>query len=463
MRKHLTTLILACLAQFMVIVDLAIVNVALPTIQQQLGMSQSSLQWIIVAYGLVFGGFLLLGGRLGDLLGRRKTLLIGLSLFTMASLAAGLAGSAELLIISRAIQGFGAALIAPSALSILANTFSEGKERNSALGIFGATGGLAGTVGVLGGGLLTDGPGWQWIFLVNIPIGIVLITLALKHLPRDVVEKGVHRFNAGAAITVTAGLMALVYGLTHGVEGGWGSPVTLGAFVASALLLALFVFIELRSRAPLVHFEVFNNRPSAGAMFAGFFGFGALFSFIFASSLLMQQQLHYSPTQTGVAWLASTVTAFIFAMLTGSKLVAKFPLKNLLVVGLGLLLLAALWMMRIPEQASFAGDVLPALLLAGAGGGMIGPVVQISALTGVQPKRFGLISGIVETMREIGSVMVIAAVSTALAAQVSRVEGFHSAYLAIAIAPLLGLAVVAVTFRKRQTESKALQEVPVQA
>lgn len=446
MRKHIVALILVCLAQFMVVVDLAIVNVALPTMQQELNMSQSSLQWIVVAYGLLFGGFLLLGGRLGDVFGRRRVLVTGLVLFTLASLGAGVATSGELLIFARAIQGFGAALVAPSALSILANTFKEGKERNSALGIFGATGGLAGTVGVLGGGLLTDGPGWEWIFLVNIPIGIILIGLAFKYLPVDIVEKGLHRFNASAAVTVTAGLMALVYGLTHGAESGWDSPLTWGAFVASILLLTAFVLIEQRSRAPLVHFEVFKNRLSAGAMIAGFFGFGALFSFIFVSSLFMQHQLGYTPTQAGVAWLASTLTAFGFAMLTGSKLVAKFSLKSLLATGLGFLLAAAVLMFRIPAEASFATDILPALLLAGAGGGMLGPVVQISALTGVQPKRFGLVSGVVETMREIGSVMVIAFASTAITIQAIAFDGFRAAYITIGLAALLGLGVVAVAF-----------------
>lgn len=449
MRKNLLTLILACLAQFIAIVDLAIVNVALPTIQHQLGMSQSSLQWIVVAYGLLFGGFLLLGGRLGDLVGRRKILITGLSLFTAASLAAGLAGSAEFLIVARAVQGFGAALIVPSALSILANTFKEGKERNAALGIFGATGGLAGTVGVLGGGLLTDSLGWESIFLVNVPIGILLIALAFKHLPSDIVQKGVHKFNAGAAITITAGLMTLVFGLTKGAEAGWGSPITLGSFLVSALLLAAFVFIEQRSSAPLVHFDIFKNRTSAGAMITGFFGFGALFAFIFASSLFMQSQLHFTPTQTGVAWLASTVTSFVFAMLTGSKLVSKFPLKSLLVSGLLSLLLAALWMYRVPADASFVVDVLPAFLLMGIGGGIIGPVIQISALTGVRPERFGLISGVVETLREIGSVMIIAAVSTALAVHALLADGFQWAYLVIAGAAILGLGVVAFSFREQ--------------
>lgn len=464
MREHKLTLFLACLAQFMVIVDLAIVNVALPTIQEQLNMSQSSLQWIVVAYGLLFGGFLLLGGRLGDLLGRRKVLLGGLGLFTLSSFAAGIANSAELLIAARGVQGFAAALIAPSALSIVANTFKEGKDRNAALGIFGATGGLAGTAGVLAGGFLTDGPGWEWIFLVNVPIGIILIGLALRHLPADIVEKGVHRFNAGAAVTVTAGLMALVYGLTHGAEDSWSSPITVGSFIASALLLASFALIEQRSRAPLVHFDVFKNRLSAGAMFTGFFGFGALFAFIFTSSLFMQHQLGYSPTQAALAWLSATLTAFVVAMITGSKLITKFSPKTLLTAALTAQLVGILWMTRMPAEPSFAVDVLPALFFGGGvGGGLLGPVVQISALTGVQPRRFGLISGLVETMREIGSVMVIAISSTMLAVYASTGNNFKPAYLAIAAAPLIGLAVVTFTFRGRHANARVPQEVAAEA
>ena len=463
MRKHLATLILACFAQFIVIVDLAIVNVALPTIQQQLGMSQSALQWIVVAYGLLFGGFLLLGGRLGDALGRRRVLLTGLGLFVIASLTAGLADSTGLLIAARAFQGFGAALIAPSALSILATTFKEGKERNAALGIFGATGGLAGSVGVLAGGLLTDRPGWQWIFFVNIPIGMLLIGLALKYLPVDKVEKSTRRFNAGGAASITASFIALVYGLTQGTQSGWTAPVTLGSFLAAIVLFVTFVRIESRSRSPLVHFEVFKNRPSTGAMISGFFAFGSLFSFIFTTSLLMQQQLHYTPTQTGLAWLVTSVTSFIVAMLTGSKLVAKFGVKRLLFAGLAFMVLAMLWLMRIPVNATFLTDLFPALLLAGVGGGMIGPLVQISALTGVQPKHFGLISGMVETMRELGSVVVIAAASTALAVQTSALGGFHAAYLMIAVAALFGLGAIGIAFKKQRFERTASRGVLAEA
>jgi EmrB/QacA subfamily drug resistance transporter len=444
-------------------VDLAIVNVALPSIQQQLGMSQSALQWVVVAYGLLFGSFLLLGGRLGDIWGRRRVLLAGLSLFTAASLAAGLANSASLLIVARALQGLGAALIAPSALSILATTFKEGKERNAALGIFGATGGLAGSVGVLAGGLLTDGPGWQWIFFVNVPIGALLIGLTLKRLPVDIVKKGVRRFNASGAASITAGLIALVYGLTQGAENGWGSPLAIGSFLAAITLFVTFVRVESRSRAPLIRFEVFKNRPSAGAIATGFFAFGSLFSFIFTTSLLMQHQLHFTPTQTGFAWLVTSVTSFIVAMLTGSKLVAKFNVKQLLATSLVLMTVAMVWLMRMPAHATFLADLFPALLLVGVGSGMMGPLVQISALTGVQPKNFGLVSGVVETMRELGSVIVIAAVSTALTIQTSALQGFHAAYLVIAVAALLGLGVTGVAFRQQRTARSTSQELLAEA
>lgn len=315
-------------------------------------------------------------------------------------------------------------------------------------------------MGVLGGGLLTDGPGWQWIFLVNIPIGLLLMGLAFQYLPKDMIEKGLHRFNATAAITITAGLMAFVYGLTHGAESGWGSPLTLGSFGMAALLLTAFALIEMRSRVPLIHFDILKNRPSAAVIIAGFFGFGALFAFIFATSLFLQHQLQYSPTQAGVTWLITTITSFVSAMWVGSKLVGKFSIKSLLISGLSLLFLAALLMARMPSDPTFAVDIFPPLLFAGLGGGMIGPIVQIGALTGVHPKRFGLVSGIVETMREIGSVLVIAGVSTALAIGVTAPNGFRAAYSVIGTAAAAGLIVIMVALRKPRAIPFS-REVPV--
>ena len=329
-------LALTCVAQFMVVLDIAIVNVALPAIQADLDMAQSTLQWVVIAYGLLLGGFLLLGGRLGDMLGRRRVFLAGLAVFSAASLLAGVAQSAEVLIGARALQGFGAALVAPSALSILAVTFSEGRERNRALGIFGAVGGSSASVGVIASGLLTDGPGWRWVFFINVPIGILLIAVAARSLPVDRPPSGARRFDALGATIVTGGLLLLVYGLNRGVDDGWTSPSTIAVFVAAAILLAGFVRVESQSRAPLVPFAALRNRTMVAADLAAFLLFGAFFSFIFLASLLMQQLLQYSPTRTGVAWLATSITAFVAAGITGARLVGRFGVKRLLVAGLTL-------------------------------------------------------------------------------------------------------------------------------
>lgn len=443
-KKILLTLI--CLAQFIIIVDFAIVNVALPTMSQELGLSQSGLQWVVIAYGLLFGGFLLVGGRLGDVMGRRKVLLSGLVLFTTASLAAGLANSAALLIVSRGIQGLGAALIAPSVLSILAATFQEGKERNAALGLLGAVGGVAGTLGVFASGLITDGPGWRWIFFINVPIGIVLLGVALKYLHPDAASKD-RNINLLGAVTITGGLMAFVYALNKGAETGWISSATLAAFVLAAVLFIAFWRVESVSSNPLVPLSAFKNRVSTAALLIGLFNFGAQFSFIFMMTLFMQQQLHFSPTQTGIAWLVTPVTAFIVSALTGAKLVNKISLRGLFVIDLSLIIIGALWLARSPLDASYFRDVFPAMFLMGIAFGITGPVVQIGALTGVKLRQIGLISGVAETTRELGAVIAIAAVTTILVVKGADLEGFHGGFLAMALISLLGLVTTIVAFR----------------
>src|ERR1700729_4469658 len=268
-------LVLACAAQFMVVLDVAVVNVALPSIQRDLGIGKGTLQWIITGYGPMLGGFLLLGGRLADLLGRRRMLVTGLTLFSSASLLAGVAGSAGLLIGARALQGFGAALIPPAALSILAVTFAEGAERNRALGLYGAVTGVSGSVGVLASGLLTEGAGWHWIFRINVPIGILLIAMAAVFLPVDAGRRRrSERFDVAGAVTITGGLLLLVYALSHGAGHGWGSVSTLGLFAPSAVLLSAFVRIEARSRSPLVPGSSVRNRTLVAANLSAFFTFG---------------------------------------------------------------------------------------------------------------------------------------------------------------------------------------------
>ncbi len=442
-------LALSCAAQFMVVLDIAIVNVALPSIQQDLGIEQSTLQWIIIAYGLMLGGFLLLGGRMADLLGRRRMLLTGLILFSSASLLAGLAGSTELLIGARALQGFGAALIPPAALSILAVTFAEGAERNRALGIFGATGGISASVGVIASGLLTDGAGWRWVFFINVPIGVLLIAMAAVFLavdPRN--RRRSERFDAAGAVTVTAGLLLLVYALSRGADLGWGSGSTLGLFAASVVMLSAFVRIEARSRSPLVPGSAVRNRTLVAANLSAFFTFGAFFSFIFLGSLLMQQVLGYSPTQTGVAWLATSATSFIAAAITGAKLVAVVGVRRLLVVGQSLLAISVLLLTQVPAGGHYATDLLPALLLAGVAGGLAAPAAQIGALSGVTHSMTGLASGLVETMREIGGAVGVAAVSTVLVSQ-AGVNAFHAAFWVIFAVAALGALTAAIAFPRR--------------
>ena len=466
-------LALTCAAQFMVVLDIAIVNVALPAIQLDLGIGQNALQWVVIAYGLLLGGFLLLGGRLGDLLGRRPIFLAGLALFSAASLMAGLAGSAEVLITARAFQGFGAALIAPSALSILAVTFTEGRERNWALGIFGAVGGTSASVGVIASGLLTDGPGWRWIFFINLPIGALLILLAARFLPADRRTTHSRRFDALGATTVTGGLLLLVYGLNRGVEDGWTAVTTIAIFAASAVLLTAFVRVEARSREPLVPFAALRNRTMVAADLAAFLLFGAFFSFIFLASLLMQQLLLYSPTRTGVAWLATSITAFLAAGIAGARLVSSFGVRRLLIIGMSLAALGLALLTQVSPGANYVNDLLPALLLMGVAIGLSAPSVQIGALTGVPGRTVGLASGLVETMREVGGAVGIAAASTALASRTrdasaitnpaaresAMFDAFQSAFTVTFALAVLGVLVAAIAFpRTPQAEPLSVHE-----
>jgi len=455
-------LVLVCLAQFMVVLDIAIVNVALPSIQQDLGVRQSTLQWVVVAYGLFLGGFLLLGGRLGDLLGRRRVFLAGLALFSGASLVAGLAQSAEVLISARAFQGLGAALLAPAALSILAVTFAEGRERNAALGIFGAVGASSASIGVIASGLLTDGPGWRWIFFINVPIGVLLIALAARFAPVDRVDPGSRRYDAAGAATVTGGLLMLVYGLNRGVDHGWGSATTLALFAGAVILLATFAWVESWASSPLVPRAILKNRTMVAADLASFLLFGAFFSFIFLGSLMMQQLLDYSPTRTGVAWLATSITAFAAASVVGAGLASSVGVKRLAIVGFVLLALGVAWLARLPQGADYPTDLLPAFLLAGIAIGLSAPSVQIGALSGVSGADVGLASGLVETMREIGGAIGIAVVSTVLAARVENAgetasfEAFRSAFLVIVGLAAAGALLAGLTFPRNVQGSEVL-------
>lgn len=460
---------LTCVAQFMVVLDLSIVNVALPAIQRDLSLRQGTLQWVVIAYSLLLGGFILLGGRLGDLLGRRRVFIAGAGIFSAASLLAGLAQSAEVLIGARAFQGFGAALLAPSALSILAVTFREGTERNGALGIFGAVAGSSASVGVIASGFLTDGPGWRWVFFINVPVGALLIALAAAYLPRDQIGATRRRYDALGAGTVTGGLLLFVYALNRGVDHGWISASTVALFAASAVLLVGFAAIESRATAPLVPAAALRNRTMVAADLAAFLLFGAFFAFIFLGSLMMQQLLAYSPARTGVAWLATSVTAFVGAGIVGARLATAVGIRWLLVAGMVLLALAGAWLTRLPQGAEYPIDLLPALILAGLAIGLSAPSVQIGALSGVSGASVGLASGLVETMREVGGAVGVAAVSTVLltragsgADPAAALDGFRSAFGVIVVLAGLGILVAAFIFpRASQASSVSSRGEPI--
>ncbi len=442
---------LACSAQAVISLDMAIVNVALPSIQTELGIGPGTVQWVIVAYGLLLGGFLLFGGRMADQFGRRRIFVIGLAAFTVASLIAGVAQHAGVLIGARAVQGFGAALIAPAALSLMAVTFAEGRERNRAFGFFGAVGGVAGSVGVVASGLLTAGPGWRWAFLINIPIGVMMIILALAFLPADRPGQRTARLDVAGATTVTGGLLLFVYALHHGANHGWVSVATLALFAASAGLLVAFVRIEARSSAPLVPASTWRNRALVITNLTAFLATCAFLAFIFIGSLLMQQVLGYSPLWTGLAWLATTATILPVALI-GAKLAAVVGVRALLLVGLGLFAAGALWLTRIPADGSFLTDLLPSFLAAGIGFGLCEPALQISSLSGVSEEDTGLASGLIETMREVGGAAGVAAVSTVLVAS-AGLAGFHLAFAFIGVLAGLALIIAAVGFARRDRDA----------
>jgi EmrB/QacA subfamily drug resistance transporter len=453
-------LLLTCSATAMVGLDTAIANVAVPSIQRELQVGPGTSQWVVVAYGLFLGGFLLLGGRLTDHVGRRRVLIIGLLVFTGASLAAGLAPDAGWLIAARGVQGLGAALVTPAALSLLAVTFAEGKERDRALGLFGAVGGGAGAVGVVVSGLLTAGPGWRWAFFVNVPLGLLMILLAVSQVTTEPASGRTGRLDVAGAIAVTAGLLTLVLALHQGAQHGWSDLACLGTLALAGVLLGAFVGIERRSATPLVPSATLRNRALVAANVTALLAFGALGSFIFAGSLLMQQALGYSPLQTGFAWLATTLTIIVVATV-GSRLIAKLGVQPLLVTGLSAVALGALWLTRVPARADYAVDLLPALLLAGIGFGLCGPALQVGALTGVSRSAAGLASGLVETMTEIGGAVGVALVSTVLVAG-SAVAGFHSAFAVTGCLAGLGVVASAVGFGRRHPTGRTgeLQDAP---
>jgi len=422
-------------AQFMVILDVSIVNVALPTIKTDLGFSEAGLQWVISAYAIVFGGFLLLGGRLADLLGRRRVFSIGIVVFSAASLLAGLSDSAGTLVGARALQGLGGALFAPAALALLMTTFREGRERNVALGIWGAASGSGGAVGVLLGGMLTSLASWPWVFYVNVPVGIALVALAPRFLRESRVEGATRHFDVAGAATVTASIMVLVYGLTYATQHGWGDAVTVTLLAGSAVLAAAFVAIEARAQAPLLPLRMFRSRTFSVAnvlvIVVGTLAFGQFFLL----SLYLQQVLDYSALQAGGAFVAIAGSIAVGSTLA-QRFVTRFGPRPVLAVGLLTTGATLTWFARLPVDAHYATDLLVPFLVNGTGFALCFVPVTIAALTGVAPQDAGIASGLVNTSRQLGGAIGLAAVTTiaATAAGLHSGANLHTAAAAEALA-----------------------------
>jgi EmrB/QacA subfamily drug resistance transporter len=469
-RRKWLALALLSVVQFMVVLDIAIVNVALPSIQVDLGFSQENLQWVISAYALVFGGFLLLGGRSADLLGRRRIFLGGLVVFSAASLLAGLAWSEASLIGARALQGLGAAIITPAALSILSTTFSEGKERNVALGVWGAVGGFGAAAGVLLGGILTDALSWEWIFFVNVPVGVLAIvfTPILLNESRDTSVKS---FDVPGGVLVTAGLSSLVYSITQAGSDGWLAATTVGFFVGSLVLLAAFVGWELRHPEPLMRFGLLRTKTVAGANVAGFIMGTAMFSMFLMLTLYMQTVLGYSAMKTGVAYLAVAGTAILWSAVA-AQLVTRIGVKPVLVAGMSFLTAGLVFFTQVSVGGSYLTDLLPGFLLIGVGIGFSFVPITIAALAGVQAAEAGLASGLINTSQQIGGALGIAALSTiattrtedavsvGTAAPFALVDGFTGAFIAGAIIAAIGIVASLTLIRSDELEQPEIVAEP---
>jgi EmrB/QacA subfamily drug resistance transporter len=444
-RNRWLALYVLCLGSLMIVLDTTIVNVALPSIREDLGFSETSLAWVVNAYLLTFGGFLLLGGRLGDLYGQRRMFLIGISLFTLASLACGLATTQAFLVAARAVQGLGGAVVSAVSLSLIMTLFTEPAERAKAMGVFGFVAAGGGTVGVLLGGVLTDRLNWHWIFLVNIPVGIAVFALCRVLLPADGARRAAGRLDVAGAVTVTASLMLAVYAIVNGNEAGWTSGRTMGLLAASAVLLGLFLVIETRVPSPLVPLGLFRLRNVATANAIGVLWAAAMFAWFFLSALYLQRVLGYSPLEVGIAFLPTSLIMAAFSLGLSAKLVMRFGIKKPLVAGLSMAAVGLLLFVRAPVDGNYSMDVLASMVLLGCGAGMAFNPLLLAAMSDVAPEESGLASGVVNTAFMMGGALGLAVLAsladrrteTLLAsgdgALAALTGGYHVAFLAGAI------------------------------
>jgi len=430
--KNLALFLLA-MTQFVIVIDASIVNVALPSIGAHLHFSRDDLSWVVNSYTLTFGGFLLLGGRMADLLGRRRMFMLGLVVFSLASLAGGLAQSETWLIAARTVQGLGAAIVSPAALSIITTTFADGAERNRALGIWGAVAGAGGAAGVLLGGILTSGLSWRWVLFVNVPIGLIAAALAPRTLTESRREDAGGRFDIPGAVTVTAGLALLVYAVVDAVNVGWGSTRTIACLTAAVLLLIAFVIIELREHDPLMPFSIFRLRTLRGANIVGLLIGMSLFSMFFFISLYLQDVMHYSPIQTGVAYLPLAVGIIVSAGIA-SQLVTRLGFKIPLTIGMILIAAGLFWFAQVPApHGSYLSDILGPSLLAAVGLGFAFVPVTIAAVTGTEPREAGLASGLINTTQQIGGALGLAILATVANSRTQDIlnSGVHHTAIAL--------------------------------
>jgi EmrB/QacA subfamily drug resistance transporter len=454
-------LVIACMAQFMVVLDITVVNIALPSMQRGLHFSPANLQWIVNGYTLVFGGFLLLGGRAADLFGRKRLFLIGVGVFTLASMLNGLAQSSGMLIVGRGLQGLGGALVSPAALSIVTTTFSDGEQRTKALGVWSAIAAGGSAVGLLVGGALTDLASWRWVFFVNLPVGIITFVLALRFVAESRVDLARRSLDLAGAFTVTSGLVILVYAIVKAQSYGWGSARTLGLGAVAVALLAAFVAIESRSKAPLMRLSIFRVRSLAVADTVLLLLASGMFGMFFFASLYIQQILGYSPLKAGLAFLPVTAVIMIGAGLA-QQLIRRFGVRNVGAFGIALASAGLLVLTQLPVHGSYAGDVLPGLLPLGLGLGLAFVPITLLGTSGVREEDNGLASGLFNTAQQVGGSLGLAILSTLAASQAARVlhgsgiaaiqtarvSGYHVAFLAAAIMLASGAVLLVVALRR---------------